>query len=142
MMDHAVDEFRKPRIRTILQTGAKKGLTVCRTWAFNYGDYNAFQISPGRFDERVFRALDHVIAETNQYRIRLILFLVNNLQAYGGKTQYVKWAWEEGIGLRKHQVKLKCKMLARGKKRLEREKMMLRRRKRKLGGGKMRLENE
>ena len=24
---------------------------------------------------------------------------MNNLQAYGGKTQYVKWAWEEGLGL-------------------------------------------
>lgn len=21
------------------------------------------------------------------------------MQAYGGKTQYVKWAWEEGVGL-------------------------------------------
>jgi mannan endo-1,4-beta-mannosidase len=24
---------------------------------------------------------------------------VNNLQAYGGKTQYVNWAWQEGVGL-------------------------------------------
>ncbi|KAL8512056.1 hypothetical protein ACS0TY_018496 [Phlomoides rotata] len=99
MMDHAVDEYRKPKIRAMLQTGAKMGLTVCRTWAFNDGDYNALQISPGRFDERVFRALDHVIAESRRYGIRLVLCLVNNLQAYGGKTQYVKWAWEEGVGL-------------------------------------------
>ncbi|CAL5327649.1 unnamed protein product [Camellia sinensis] len=44
-------------------------------------------------------ALDHVIAEARQHGVRLLLSLVNNLQAYGGKTQYVKWAWEEGIGL-------------------------------------------
>ncbi|CAA2986783.1 mannan endo-1,4-beta-mannosidase 2-like [Olea europaea var. sylvestris] len=99
MMDHAVDESRRPRIREMLQTGAKMGLTVCRTWAFNDGAYNALQISPGRFDEKVFRALDYVIAEANQQGIRLILSLVNNLQAYGGKTQYVKWAWEEGVAL-------------------------------------------
>ncbi|XBI65419.1 hypothetical protein VPH35_045274 [Triticum aestivum] len=25
--------------------------------------------------------------------------LANNLEAYGGKTQYVRWAWDEGVGL-------------------------------------------
>ncbi|MGV7428840.1 hypothetical protein PJI19_29255, partial [Mycobacterium kansasii] len=24
---------------------------------------------------------------------------MNNLHAYGGKTQYVQWAWNEGLGL-------------------------------------------
>ncbi|KAM7492246.1 hypothetical protein LguiA_035167 [Lonicera macranthoides] len=99
LMDHAVNEYSKPRIRAMLQAGAKMGLTVCRTWAFNDGAYNALQISPGKFDEKVFKALDHVIAEARQQGIRLLLSLVNNLQAYGGKTQYVKWAWEEGVGL-------------------------------------------
>lgn len=45
------------------------------------------------------QALDHVIAEARKQGIRLLLTLVNNLQAYGGKTQYVNWAWQEGIGL-------------------------------------------
>ena len=45
------------------------------------------------------QALDHVIAESRQHGIRLLLSLVNNLQAYGGKTQYVKWAWQDGVGL-------------------------------------------
>ncbi|XP_030549421.1 mannan endo-1,4-beta-mannosidase 2-like [Rhodamnia argentea] len=99
LMDHAVDEYSRPRIRAMFQAGSKMGMTVCRAWAFNDGDYNALQISPGRFDERVFRALDHVIAEARRNGIRLLLCLVNNLEAYGGKTQYVKWAWEEGIGL-------------------------------------------
>ncbi|GFS41520.1 glycosyl hydrolase superfamily protein [Actinidia rufa] len=57
------------------------------------------QISPSRYDEHVFRALDHVITEAGQHGIRMLLSLVNNLQAYGGKTQYVQWAWEEGVGL-------------------------------------------
>jgi mannan endo-1,4-beta-mannosidase len=34
---------------------AEMGLTVCRTWAFNDGAYNALQVSPGHFDERVFK---------------------------------------------------------------------------------------
>ncbi|MQM09730.1 hypothetical protein Taro_042603 [Colocasia esculenta] len=119
LMDQAVEEHSRHRVRAMLHTGAKMGLTVCRTWAFNDGAYHALQVSLGRFDERVFRiflvsfscsilfcvpcldllALDMVIAEAGKHGIRLLLGLVNNLQAYGGKTQYVKWAWEEGIGL-------------------------------------------
>lgn len=44
------------------------------------------------------QALDRVIVEAQKHGIRLLLSLANNLDAYGGKTQYVKWAWEEGIG--------------------------------------------
>ncbi|KAJ7948322.1 Mannan endo-1,4-beta-mannosidase [Quillaja saponaria] len=87
LMDHAVDEDNRPRVREMLQAGAKMGLTICRTWAFNDGHYNALQISPGIFNERVFRALDHVIAEARQHGVRLLLSLVNNLKPYGGKTQ-------------------------------------------------------
>ena len=43
--------------------------------------------------------MDYVIAEAREVGIRLMLSLVNNLDAYGGKTQYVKWAWTEGVGL-------------------------------------------
>ncbi|XP_002517909.2 mannan endo-1,4-beta-mannosidase 2 [Ricinus communis] len=99
LMDHSAEDDRKPRVSAMLQAGAKMGLTVCRTWAFNDGDYNALQVSPGKFDEGVFQALDYVIAEAGRHGVRLLLSLVNNLKAYGGKTQYVKWAWEEGIGL-------------------------------------------
>lgn len=56
-MDHAVDDFTRPRVGAMLQTGAKMGLTVCRTWAFNDGTYNALQISPGKFNEKVFQVL-------------------------------------------------------------------------------------
>ncbi|KAJ4975222.1 hypothetical protein NE237_000328 [Protea cynaroides] len=99
LMFLGVDDYSRPKVREVLQTGAKMGLTVCRTWAFNDGAYNALQISPGQFDERVFRALDRAIVEARRHGIRLILSLVNNLQNFGGKTQYVKWAWEEGVAL-------------------------------------------
>ncbi|OMO67213.1 Glycoside hydrolase, family 5 [Corchorus olitorius] len=118
LMAHSVNENNRPRVSAMLQAGAKMGLTVCRTWAFNDGGYDALQISPGQFDERVFQiplqhshfgafwitaklwqALDYVIAEARQHGVRLLLSLVNNLQAYGGKTQYVNWAWQEGVGL-------------------------------------------
>lgn len=55
LMDQAVEEFSRPRMRAMLRAGAQMGLTVCRTWAFNDGSYNALQVSPGQFDERVFR---------------------------------------------------------------------------------------
>ncbi|KAH1128106.1 Mannan endo-1,4-beta-mannosidase 2 [Glycine max] len=99
LMVQSVDEYSRPKVREMLRSGAKMGLTVCRTWAFNDGDYNALQSSPGVFNEQAFKALDYVIAEARQHGIRLLLSLVNNLHAYGGKTQYVKWAWQEGVGL-------------------------------------------
>lgn len=99
LMDQAVEDFSRHRVRAMFRTGAAMGLTVCRTWAFNDGTYNALQVSLGRFDERVFKALDQVIAEARRHGIRLLLCLANNLEAYGGKTQYVKWARDEGIGL-------------------------------------------
>ncbi|KAL2328215.1 hypothetical protein Fmac_021642 [Flemingia macrophylla] len=99
LMVQSVDEYSRPRVREMLKAGANMGLTVCRTWAFNDGDYNALQSFPGVFNEETFKALDYVIAEARKNGIRLLLSLVNNLHAYGGKTQYVTWAWQEGIGL-------------------------------------------
>ena len=99
LMDQAVEPATRHRVSRMFRTGAAMGLTVCRTWAFNDGSYNALQLAPGRFDERVFKALDRVVAEAGRHGVRLVLSLANNLEAYGGKTQYVRWAWEEGVGL-------------------------------------------
>ncbi|KAL7222720.1 hypothetical protein ACSBR1_024423 [Camellia fascicularis] len=38
-----------------------------------------------------YEALDFVVSEAWKYKIRLILSLTNNWDAYGGKAQYVKW---------------------------------------------------
>ena len=45
------------------------------------------------------QGLDYVIVEGRRNHIRLILSLVNNLAAFGGKNQYVKWAKEAGVNV-------------------------------------------
>lgn len=45
------------------------------------------------------QALDYVIYEARRNQVRLILCLVNNLEAFGGKAQYVRWAQEAGVNL-------------------------------------------
>lgn len=86
-------------VKEMLRRGRAMGLTVCRTWAFNDGGTNALQISPGRFDERIFQELDYIIYEARRNHVRLILSLINNLNAFGGKAQYVKWAKEGGANV-------------------------------------------
>lgn len=46
-----------------------------------------------------FQALDYAIYEARRNRIRLILCLLNNLNAFGGKDQYVRWAQEAGFNV-------------------------------------------
>ncbi|KAG9445327.1 hypothetical protein H6P81_016667 [Aristolochia fimbriata] len=102
LMDQSVWSSSRPRVSEIFRRGAGMRLTVCRTWAFSDGGEGgsaALQIAPGVFDERVFQALDFVIIEARRHRIRLILSLVNNLEAFGGKAQYVKWAKAAGVNL-------------------------------------------
>lgn len=45
------------------------------------------------------QALDFVVSEAKKYKIRLILSLANNWEAYGGKAQYVKWGNAAGLNL-------------------------------------------
>lgn len=99
LMDQSVGDSTRHRVKTMLRRGAELGLTVVRTWAFNDGGYNALQQFPGIFDERVLRALDFVIVEARRNGLRLIFSLVNNLNAYGGKVQYVEWAHAAGINV-------------------------------------------
>ncbi|KAF7836498.1 Mannan endo-1,4-beta-mannosidase 5 [Senna tora] len=68
-----------PIVSDVFQRAQNLALTVCRTWAFSDGGDRALQKSLGVFDERVFQALDFVVAEARQYD-------------YGGKHQYVEWA--------------------------------------------------
>ncbi|CAI9094926.1 OLC1v1030758C1 [Oldenlandia corymbosa var. corymbosa] len=70
---------------------SSRGLTVCRTWAFNDGQWHVLQKSSSVYDEQVFQALDLVVSEARKFKIRLILPLVNNWDAYGCKKQYVQW---------------------------------------------------
>ncbi|KAI6704612.1 hypothetical protein NL676_007574 [Syzygium grande] len=97
LMEESVWGQSRGRVSEMMRRGAGMGMTVCRTWAFSDGDGpNALQRSPGVFDERVFRGLDYVIVEARRNRVRVILSLVNNLNAFGGKAQYIRWAQEAG----------------------------------------------
>ncbi|KAJ4817703.1 hypothetical protein LUZ62_030269 [Rhynchospora pubera] len=83
-------------VSEMLSRGRAMGMGVCRTWAFSDGGPTPLQISPARFDEAMFQELDFVIYEARRQGVRLILSLVNNLNAFGGKAQYVLWAKKNG----------------------------------------------
>ncbi|KAL1329520.1 hypothetical protein AAHE18_12G046600 [Arachis hypogaea] len=99
LMVFAADESTRGKVSEVFKHASSVGMTVCRTWAFNDGQWRALQKSPSVYDERVFKALDFVVSEAKKYRIRLILSLVNNWEAYGGKAQYVKWGTAAGLNL-------------------------------------------
>ncbi|KAG9144259.1 hypothetical protein Leryth_023515 [Lithospermum erythrorhizon] len=99
LMVFAVDQSTRGKVTEVFQQASAVGLTVCRTWAFNDGQWRALQLSPSVYDEQVFQALDFVVSEAKRFKIRLILSLVNNWDAYGGKPQYVKWGKDSGLNL-------------------------------------------
>lgn len=55
LMSVAADAASRSKVSTAFQEAASHGLTVCRTWAFSDGGFRALQISPGVYDEQVFR---------------------------------------------------------------------------------------
>ncbi|MED6109868.1 hypothetical protein PIB30_037526 [Stylosanthes scabra] len=97
LMYMGTDPSTRSKVTTTLQQASTHGLRVARTWAFNDGpNYRALQVSPGVYDESVFRGLDFVVSEAGKHGVRLILSLVNNWKDFGGKNQYVEWAREHG----------------------------------------------
>ncbi|WVZ07568.1 hypothetical protein V8G54_020914 [Vigna mungo] len=99
LMVFAADESTRGKVTEVFKQASSVGMTVCRTWAFNDGQWRALQKSPSVYDEEVFKALDFVVSEAKKYKIRLILSLSNNWEAYGGKAQYVKWGNAAGLNL-------------------------------------------
>ncbi len=83
------------QIIEVLSEAKKMGTNVIRTWGFydspDNSDNAVIQFSPGKFNEEGLQALDYVIAKANEYKIRLIIPLVNNWEEYGGINQYVQW---------------------------------------------------
>lgn len=56
LMYMASDPSTRSKVTTTLQEASHHGLRVARTWAFSDGvNYRALQISPGSYDEEVFR---------------------------------------------------------------------------------------
>lgn len=52
-----------------------------------------------KYSSSKWQALDFVVSEARKYKIRLILSLTNNWEAYGGKAQYIKWGKAAGLNL-------------------------------------------
>ncbi|KAM0940757.1 putative mannan endo-1,4-beta-mannosidase [Dioscorea sansibarensis] len=96
MMHIGVNPAQRGKVSEVFRDAAASGLSVCRTWAFSDGGYQALQVSPGVYDERVFQSLDFVVSEAKRYGIRLILTMANNFKDFGGKAQYVQWAKDAG----------------------------------------------
>jgi mannan endo-1,4-beta-mannosidase len=44
----------------VLSQASSVGLNVCRTWAFGDGCYQALQISPGVYDDKVFQVCAYI----------------------------------------------------------------------------------
>ncbi|XP_074284370.1 mannan endo-1,4-beta-mannosidase 6-like [Silene latifolia] len=98
-MVFAADQSNRGKVSEVFQLAPIVGLTVCRTRAFNDGQWRALQTFPSVYDENVFQALDFVVSEAKKNKIRVILSLVNNWSDYGGKQQYVKWGKDDGCNV-------------------------------------------
>ncbi|RWW02143.1 hypothetical protein BHE74_00054777, partial [Ensete ventricosum] len=112
-------EEGRSMVSSTFQEASTHGLTLARTWAFRDGGYRPLQRSPGVYDEDMFQVsyarlkgsmheallkravcgLDYVISEANKYGIYLVLSLANNFESFGGRTQYIQWARDEGRNL-------------------------------------------
>ncbi|XP_050203953.1 mannan endo-1,4-beta-mannosidase 4-like [Mercurialis annua] len=96
MMYMASDSSTKSKVTSAFLQASNNGMNVARTWAFSDGGYKPLQISPGSYNEDMFKGLDFVMSEAKNHGIYVILSLVNNFKDYGGRTQYVQWAREGG----------------------------------------------
>ncbi|KAL6132864.1 hypothetical protein ACLB2K_065103 [Fragaria x ananassa] len=99
MMYMASDPSTQLMVTSAFQQASKYKMNVARTWGFSDGGDRPLQISPGSYNENMFKGLDCVISEAKKYGVYLILSLVNNYEAFGGRKQYVQWAREQGQSL-------------------------------------------
>lgn len=56
LMVFAADKSTRGKVTDTFKQASSVGLTVCRTWAFNDGQWRALQKSPSVYDEEVFKA--------------------------------------------------------------------------------------
>ncbi|TMW85943.1 hypothetical protein EJD97_022208 [Solanum chilense] len=96
LMYIAYDPSTRIKVTNTFQQASKYKMNVARTWAFSDGGSRPLQSAPGVYNEQMFQGLDFVISEAKKYGIHLIMSLVNNWDAFGGKKQYVEWAVQRG----------------------------------------------
>ncbi|XP_059281392.1 mannan endo-1,4-beta-mannosidase 4-like [Lycium ferocissimum] len=100
LMYMASDPSTRNKVTTVFQQASRYKMNVARIWAFTDGGSRPLQSAPGVYSEQIFQGLDFVISEAKKYGIHLILALVNNWEALGGKKQYVAWARQRGQQLK------------------------------------------
>ncbi|KAJ4793770.1 hypothetical protein LUZ62_045016 [Rhynchospora pubera] len=96
LMYMASDPSDRSKVSDTFEEASRLGVNVIRTWAFSDGGNRPLQVSPGSYNEQMFKGLDFVISEVKKHGIYLILSLVNNWDGFGGKKQYVQWARDKG----------------------------------------------
>lgn len=55
LMMFAADNSTRGKVTDVFKQASSRGMTVCRTWAFNDGQWRALQKSPSVYDEEVFK---------------------------------------------------------------------------------------
>ena len=55
LMVFAADESTRGKVTEVFKHASSVGMSVCRTWAFNDGQWRALQKSPSVYDEDVFK---------------------------------------------------------------------------------------
>nr|KYP57601.1 Mannan endo-1,4-beta-mannosidase 1 [Cajanus cajan] len=79
LMYMASDPSTSSKVTSIYQQASQHGLNVARTMAFNDGTYRALQISPGSYDETVFKTKNIFWCNFYAYIITINHFLVVGL---------------------------------------------------------------
>ncbi|HEX9109709.1 MAG TPA: hypothetical protein VF832_20845, partial [Longimicrobiales bacterium] len=90
-------EYRLPdefELRDAFESVRQMGGTAVRMYTFpvrtqgDPADLPRYVLAPGKFDETSFRTMDLVLKLANEYRVRVIVPLLNNWQWMGGRPQY------------------------------------------------------
>ena len=79
-------------VRNLLQTAAKKGLNVVRTWAHTTDPSHPVQNRPGEYIPDALEALDYVVAQAEAAGVRVQLSFVDMWRYRGGIAEYVDWS--------------------------------------------------
>ncbi|XP_078445204.1 putative mannan endo-1,4-beta-mannosidase 9 [Wolffia australiana] len=98
-MQMASDIADRTKVSSAFLQASLHGMNLARTWAFSDGGSRPLQISPGVYNEAMFKGLDFTVAEAKKHGVYLILSLSNNYNDFGGKNQYVQWARQSGENL-------------------------------------------
>lgn len=77
LMVFAVDASTRGKVTELFQQASDVGMTVCRTWAFNDGQWRALQKKPSVYDEDVFKV--HIVLSFNDSILYDPMFLTTVL---------------------------------------------------------------